>query len=188
MARMGGAHGGNMGGMPRCGQPVAYHSSNRSPALAACPVMRARLASDQQNDFQPLPNRLFQRTVEPRIGTRQARVMQIDADIGHNAAAMNAPVPMSIKTIRSLCPIARISGRGPAKRRCRFRRCLWRCARCLCRPFRSGWLSGNGSCLVQRFHGRHHTAPQRLFVRIEPPDHGLAPTVPAASPQPWGGR
>ena len=102
MSRMGITDRRNLAGMARSRQPVAHNCGDCAPSLPTRAVMRAGLAGDQQDDLQFLGYRLFQRAIQTRIGMGQAGVMQIDADIGNDAAPVDTPVPMSIKILAYL--------------------------------------------------------------------------------------
>lgn len=102
MSWMGITHRRNLAGMARSRQPVAHDCGNCTPSFSTCAVVRAGFACDQQDDLQFLGYRLFQRAIQTRIGAGQAGIMQVDADIGNDAAPVDTPVPMSIKIMAYL--------------------------------------------------------------------------------------
>ena len=85
--------------MARSRQPVADEGGNGTPALATGAVVGAGFAGHEQDDFEFLRNRLFERTVEPGIGARQVGVVQVDADVGNKAAALDSAVPVAVEVI-----------------------------------------------------------------------------------------
>ena len=83
--------------MARGGQPVPNYRSDCSPALATGSVMRTGLAGNQQDNFQFLRNRLFESTVEAGICARKAAIMEVDADVGHDATPVDTAVPVAVE-------------------------------------------------------------------------------------------
>ncbi len=62
--------------------------------------MRSRFSGNEQDNPHPLRYRLFQRAVQPRIGTVQSATMQIDADVGNYNTFTNPAVPATVKVVR----------------------------------------------------------------------------------------
>ena len=100
MAGMRAPHRRNMRVMPGRCQPVGNCRTDRSAtAFAAALVIITRLAGDQQYRAMASRDTEFKRAVEPPVGGRQCKAVQVDGNIGLHHAFGETAIPATIQPV-----------------------------------------------------------------------------------------